>query len=67
LAGFVVVGVAGLATAVVALVSDQPYVVWYPPGLVGLIAVALGVFLRRPIARRFTEAEERRMRSMDLG
>lgn len=66
IAGFVLFGILASATAVAAYVGGQPREVWYPLGLVGLIAGVLGASMWRPIDRRFSDAEERRLRAMDL-
>lgn len=59
-------GVAAVAVAAVGLATGQPYGVWYPFGLVGLIAAVVG-FALRPVARsRAQQAEDQRMRAADL-
>jgi len=60
------VGVAAFAVAAVGLATGQPYGVWYPLGLVGLIAAVVG-FAMRPVARlRARQIEHQRMRAADL-
>ncbi len=59
-------GVAAVAVAVLGLATGQPYAVWYPLGLIGVIAAAVG-FAMRPIARRRAQQIElQRMRAADL-
>jgi hypothetical protein len=57
------VGLLTLGTAAVAF--SQPYAVTYPPLLTGTIAIALGTLLFRRARRLYTDAELRKMRSMD--
>jgi hypothetical protein len=65
-AGVMGVGVVFLGLGVAALVAKQPYHVFYPPLLVGLIAtVVMGGLL--PTLRRATlEQEHRRMQAVDV-
>jgi hypothetical protein len=66
-AGFVIAGLVGLAVAAAALLLGQPYAVWYPPGLIGLIGIPVGLTSWWAIGRRFDELEQRRMSALDLG
>ncbi len=67
LTGFVVLGVGALGLCLAALVKDQPSAVWYPLGMIGVVATLVGAVTRRAVARRFADLEERRMRAMDMG
>jgi hypothetical protein len=60
------VGLAGLALGIVALAVKQPYAVWYPPLLIGVICTSLGFALTPTVRRRYAELEDRRMRAHDL-
>jgi hypothetical protein len=62
----VVLGVLSLGVAILALLRGQPYAVWYPLLLTGGLSALIGLVLRPQIARRFEDAELRRMRSLDL-
>jgi hypothetical protein len=62
----VVVGLVALAVGVTALLVGQPYAVWYPPALVGLVVSLLGAVLMPVVKRSFALREERRMKAMDL-
>ena len=66
LGGFVIVGAIAIVTAIVAFIGGKPRAVWYPLGLIGLITGVVGGTMWRPIARRFSDAEDRRIRAMDL-
>ena len=62
----VAAGLASLITAIVALIQGQPYHVWYPFALVGLLLTALAgafVFVTR---NRYRVAEEGRMAVRDF-
>jgi hypothetical protein len=55
-----------LAAGVIALLTGQPYGVWYGLGLAGLIGVLVLPFNLRELRKRYREAEERRMQAEDL-
>ena len=59
-------GVASFVAGIIALLSGQPYAVWYPLVLIGVLSAGLGFALRPQITRRFEEAELRRMSALDL-
>ena len=62
----ILIGVVLLAVAGVALVQSQPYHVWYPFGLMGLIMTSVmgGLF---PVVRaRYRQADERKMEAESL-
>ncbi|MBI1893879.1 MAG: hypothetical protein HYS14_07210, partial [Candidatus Rokubacteria bacterium] len=61
-----VLGVAALILGVVALLRSQPYAVYYPLLLIGLIGSVLPAALLRTIRKRYEEMELRRMRAMDV-
>ncbi len=58
-------GVAALLAGGVAAASGQPYAVYYPLLLLGVIATLVMGGNMRSIGRRFAEAELRRMEAMD--
>lgn len=59
------VGIAALIGGVVALVSAQPYVVYYPLLLVGVIVVFVIGKLRGTLSARYEEIELKKIQSMD--
>lgn len=63
----VVGGLALLAVAAVAALLGQPYAVWYPLALAGLITTIVMGALRRTIRQRYEQAELQRMSAMDMG
>ena len=68
IAGLLALGTSGLvllAVGVVALALRQPYEVWYPLVLLGVLAPALGFGLRGTARRRFEAHELRRMQALD--
>jgi hypothetical protein len=65
--GMLAVGVVGLAVGAAALALRQPYAVWYPMLLTGVIATVLPLTMRTRIRARFEEMELRRMQAMDAG
>jgi len=60
-----IIGGVALVAGVVALIMSQPYAVWYPMILVGIICPALGMGLTGTIRRRYDEVELRKMAAMD--
>lgn len=56
-----ILGVASLITGVIAVVLGQPYIVYYPFLLLGLITSAVMFSVRPAIAKRYQEAEQRRV------
>lgn len=67
-AGLIAMGVCGLGSLVaggVALALGQPYAVWYPLVLLGVLAPALGFSLIPVAQRRFQALELRRMQALD--
>jgi hypothetical protein len=63
---FVVLGVAFLAFGLVALLAGQPYGIWYPPLLCGLIfSIVVGGLI--PVVRlRYRQAENRRIDAQSI-
>jgi len=62
----VVFGVVCLITGIVALAIGQPYVVYYPPLLLGLIGTVVMGSILPTIRKRFSDIELRKMESMDV-
>ena len=58
-------GVGVLLVGIVAFFSGQPYAVYYPPALLGVICAALGFSLPRSVTRRYEERKLRRMQALD--
>jgi hypothetical protein len=58
-------GVGALASGGLALAVGQPYAVYYPLLLLGLISAALGFSLPRSLSKRYEELELRRMQALD--
>jgi hypothetical protein len=54
-----------LAVGLVALALGQPYAVWYPLLLMGVLDPVLAFSLLPSARRRFEEIELRRMRALD--
>ena len=61
-----VLGVAGLFTGGFALAASQPYAVYYPLFLMGLIASVIPAFALPNIRRRYQEMELRKMSALDV-
>ena len=64
--GMIVFGAAALVLGVVALFRRQPYEVFYPLLLEGVLSVALPIYLIPMLRRRYDEVELRRMTAQDL-
>jgi len=62
----IAVSIALLMTGVVALLSKQPYHVWYVFGLPGLIGTAVFGGLFPVLRKRLTENELRQMQAKDI-
>jgi hypothetical protein len=60
-----VAGVVSLVVGAIAVASGQPYAVYYPLLLIGVIATLVMGGNMRTIGRRFADAELRRMEAMD--
>ncbi len=59
------VGIGSLVIGVAALASAQPYAVYYPFLLIGILLVVLMAVLRRTLSMRYEQLELKRMQSMD--
>ena len=63
---FIAVGILLLFISLFALITGQPYGIWYGFGLPGLLGVILLPSLLPVIKKRYSEAEQRKMQSEDL-
>lgn len=61
-----VIGIGSLVFGAVALAADQPYVVYYPSLLIGIIVVAVMGKLRGTLSARYEQLELKRMQSLDV-
>jgi hypothetical protein len=59
--GALILGVALLITGVVAWLGGQPYAIWYPILLSGLLFTVVVSSVRPVLVRRYREAEARRI------
>ena len=59
------VGVASLVLCAVAVLKGQPYAVYYPLGLVGVLCTVLPLGLTRVLRRRYEQVELQKMRVAD--
>ncbi len=66
LKAMLVIGVAALLLGGFALLRSQPYAVYYPLLLVGLISSVVPGVLLRNVQKRYEELELRKMRAMDV-
>jgi hypothetical protein len=62
----VILGIAQLALGIAALSSGQPYGVWYPPALIGLMSAVIFGSLFPVVRKRYAEAERRRLEAEGL-
>jgi H+/Cl- antiporter ClcA len=60
-----VIALASIVTGVVAMTSGQPYAVYYPLLLIGVIIGIVIGFLRGRVSNRYEQLELKRMQSMD--
>jgi hypothetical protein len=60
------IGAASLASGMAAIAAAQPYAVYYPLLLIGIILVAVIGKLRGTLSARYEELELKRMQSMDV-
>jgi hypothetical protein len=58
---FFVCGLASLGLGVAALASGQPYGIWYPPLMVGIVLSGVIGGLLPAVRKRYAEAEARRL------
>lgn len=63
--GMLLVGLAGLVIGCIALLNSQPYGVWYPLLLIGVMGTIMPVAIRPNIKRRFAEFDRRKMDALD--
>lgn len=61
------VGLASLSTGIIALSNGQPYSVYYPLLLVGVIGTVIPLLISRSISSRFQALDLRRMNAIDSG
>ena len=61
-----VLGLASLAAGIVAVVQTQPYAVYYPLLLLGVLCAVLPLGLLRVVRRRYQELELRQMAAEDI-
>ena len=59
------IGVTSIGIGIAALASAQPYAVYYPFLLVGIILVVVMSVLRRNLSARYEQVELQKMRAMD--
>ncbi len=59
-------GVAFLLVGIVAVVMDQPYAIYYPFLLLGLILASVMFAVRPAIRQRYAEAEQRKVEAAAL-
>lgn len=57
----ILVGTFQLGFSAYALASAQPYGIWYPPGLCGLLFTLLSCFFVAQVRRSYTQAESRKI------
>ena len=62
----IIVSVVLLAAGILALVSGQPYAVWYGLGFPGLLCLIIFGVLRGVVAKQYTAAELRRAAAKDI-
>ena len=60
------VGGASLVFGVAALVAGQPYAIWYPPLLLGLIVGIVSVAVMPAARQAYRRAEERRVAAQSI-
>lgn len=59
-------GIVSLIAGIVALILHQPYGVWYPLLLIGVVGTAVVGGLMPVIRRRYQEADKRRLEAEEL-
>lgn len=60
-----IIGIACIIAGVIALVNTQPYAVYYPLLLIGIIVIAVIGKLRGTLSAQYEQHELKRMRSLD--
>jgi len=63
---FLIIGVLNLLIGFYALISGQPYGIWYPLVLIGVILTAVMGGLLPVVKKRYTESESRRLNAAAL-
>ena len=61
-----VIGIASLVGGMAALATGQPYAVYYPLLLIGIILVVVIGKMRASLSARYEQLELKRMQSMDI-
>lgn len=61
----IIIGAISLLVGIVALTTGQPYHIWYPFSLIGLLLPIIMLSTRGKLLRQYTAAEERRMTAID--
>ena len=61
-----VFGLACVVLGLVAVISSQPYAVYYPFLLIGILCTILPLTIRRDIRKRYEDKELRKMKAMDI-
>lgn len=61
----IIIGAISLLVGIVALTTGQPYHIWYPFILIGLLLPIIMLSTRGNLLRQYTAAEERRMNAID--
>jgi len=65
--GLIAVGALALVGGLISLAASQPFAVFYPLLLLGVLASALPLGLLPTIRRRYAEIELQTMRAYDIG
>ncbi|MDP8214009.1 MAG: hypothetical protein RAO92_03625 [Candidatus Euphemobacter frigidus] len=60
-----IAGICALLAGIIAIIRSQPYAVFYPLLLLGVIAAGVSFGVRPAVRRRYVELELRRMRARD--
>jgi hypothetical protein len=58
---FMLIGIANLVLGIYAVATGQPYGIWYPLVLIGVLLTVLFAALKPVVRKRYDEAEARRM------
>lgn len=64
--GLMVIGIVALCIAILALLCDQPYHVWWPFVIVGFLLTIMIPFLYRNIKKTYTDAELKKISVDDI-
>ena len=63
---FLLIGTISLAFGLIALTAGQPYGIWYPPLLIGIVLVPMMAVMLPMLRLRYRQAEERKMQAEDF-